>query len=299
MFVDKNLREDKESYQKYREALVVLSLIPDTIESVYDYHLIYSAILNEEYSELKFDQNNFRASIIKVIHNCRKLNQTTYEDIINHLNSEFLKANITFAEDFSFRRPKYPKSGIVYGEGGDEIYLYVNKKFMNIIRSVNITTSDQTFNTLVEDLFQAYIHETTHEDQYNKQPVKQPGIDPDSLQTSAENLKYLSNPIEIDARARELATKLLLEGKTFEQVKEMFNAHKPMLKYEEYMSYWMRFGIYTKMTNRDMNRKRRQEKQKNIAIFNRFKRRVFDFILLDRKYVNKGNLIYTLNNKPE
>jgi len=294
------IEEEKNKLVEYREAISVLSYIEDTIESLYENMIIHSMILKETYNELKLTPENIKASIIKVIYNCRKLNEIDDEDIIDNLNSEFLKANIEFGTNSPYNsKPRYPNSGILNSDADSDgiIRIYVNSRFIFIVKNLNILSTDIQFNQLIEDLYKIYTHEITHIDQFNKQEKIQPGINPDELQTSYQNLKYLASYQEIDARARELANTLLLEGKTFEDIKEMFKNYKSLLKYTEFKIYWMNFGIYNLLSKENLTQDKLKDINQRINVFKKFKRRVFDFILLDKKYVNKGHLIYTINKK--
>lgn len=294
----------KNVYDEYIKSCIVTTVLSETIEAKYDRHLASFFILNEEYEELKLTPNNIKASFIKVIYNCQKLNVSANDEVIDHLNSEFLKGNIEFILNSPYINsiPKYPNSGILNSDADSNglISIYVNNKFINILKNLDLTKENKQFNELIEDTFKSYSHEITHTNQFSKQVNLQNGIDPNEIKTNLQNLKYLADYREIDSRARELATTFLLEGKTFDDIKNMFETDsKKLLKYKDYYNYWINFGYKKLIPNKGLTRKQKQDKKKAISVFNRFKRRVFDFILLDKKYINKGNLIYTINNKKD
>lgn len=161
-----------------------------------------------------------------------------------------------------------------------------------------ITRHNISINNLVEDLMKLYSHEYTHLDQFNSQKEIQPGIDSTKITTPEEVKKYLSNQREIDAHAREVANSLLLIGKTPKEIENLFTTKNGS---QTLISLSTIYGLYYDYFGRALWKKTKdwtEADKADMKIFNKFKRRICDFLLLDKGFINKDKLLYTIANKP-
>lgn len=283
----------------YIENIEYIYLTIETISAKYRQNLINN-ILNENYKNYELTPESSKASLYVILYQCKYDNDFSIDHILDLLNTEFLKANITFIyEPHSNLKLKYARSGIIKAETDSVIYLYVSAEFFEILQNANlITRHDIAINGLVEDLMKIYSHEYTHLEQFNSQKEIQQGIDSNKITTPEEVKKYLSNQREIDAHAREAANSLLLTGKTPKEIENLFTTRSGSLTlislstvYDLYYDYfgralWKKTKDWTEADKADMK------------IFNKFKRRICDFLLLDKSFINKDKLLYTIANKP-
>lgn len=289
----------KKDLDYYIENINYIYLTIETISAKYRQNLINN-ILAENYRDLELTPESIKASLYVILYQCKHDNDFSIEHILDLLNTEFLKAKITFIyEPHPNIKLKYTRSGIIKAETDNVIYIYVNADFFEILQNADlITRHNIMINNLVEDLIKLYSHEYTHVDKFNSQKKIQPGIDSNSITTPEETKKYLSHQKEIDAHAREVANSLLLTGKTAKEIENLFttrNGSQTLISLSNtYGLYYDYFGTALWKKNKDIT----EDDKQDLKIFNKFKRRICDFLLLDRKFINKDKLIYTIANKP-
>lgn len=281
----------------YLESLNYIYLSNETIKTKYILNLLHNSLI-ETYSKLDIKPQNIKASLLTILYQCKQEGDLSNDHIIDLLNTEFLKINMTFNIDISNKKLIYPRSGIIEANAYEDGLLEINIKpvFLDILRSIDLTkTSNQFLNWIVEDLMKVYSHEYTHKNQFEKQEKRIPGINSNDITNKAQTKKYLSHQREIDSHAREAATELLLSGKSANVITDYFlsqSGDEQLIRLSKnYGIYWQLFGLsnYTKSkTKQDL---------KDIQIFNKFKKRIYDFLLLDKEFINKDDLITILKNK--
>lgn len=283
----------------YIENIEYIYLTIETISAKYRQNLINN-ILNENYKDLDLTPESIKASLYVILYQCKHDNDFSINHLLDLLNTEFLKANITFIYEPSLNiKEKYARSGIIKAETNSTIYVYVNTEFFEILQNANLVIRHNiSINNLVEDLMKLYSHEYTHLDQFNLQKEIQPGIDSTKITTPEEVKKYLSNQREIDAHAREVANSLLLIGKTPKEIENLFTTRSGS---QTLISLSTTYGLYYDYFGRALWKKTKdwtEADKADMKIFNKFKKRICDFLLLDKKFINKDKLIYTIANKP-
>lgn len=283
----------------YIENIEYIYLTIETISAKYRQNLINN-ILNESYKNLDLTPESIKASLYVILYQCKHDNDFSINYLLDLLNTEFLKANITFIYEPGLNmKLKYARSGIIKAETDSTIYVYVNTEFFEILQNANLTTRHNiSINNLVEDLMKLYSHEYTHLDQFDLQKEVQPGIDSTKITTPDEVKKYLSNQREIDAHAREVANSLLLMGKTPKEIENLFTTKSGS---QTLISLSTIYGLYYDYFGRALWKKTKdwtEADKADMKIFNKFKKRICDFLLLDKKFINKDKLIYTIANKP-
>nr|DAP54578.1 MAG TPA: hypothetical protein [Caudoviricetes sp.] len=283
----------------YIENIEYIYLTIETISAKYRQNLINN-ILNESYKNLDLTPESIKASLYIILYQCKHDNDFSINHLLDLLNTEFLKTNITFIYEPSLNmKLKYARSGIIKAETDNVIYIYVNTEFFEILQNANlITRHNISMNNLVEDLMKLYSHEYTHLDQFNLQKEIQPGIDSTKITTPEEVKKYLSNQREIDAHAREVANSLLLIGKTPKEIENLFTTKNGS---QTLISLSTIYGLYYDYFGRALWKKTKdwtETDKADMKIFNKFKKRICDFLLLDKKFINKDKLLYTIANKP-
>lgn len=283
----------------YIENIEYIYLTIETISAKYRQNLINN-ILNESYKNYELTPESIKASLYVILYQCKHDNDFSINHILDLLNTEFLKADITFIyESYSNLKLKYARSGIIKAETDSVIYLYVSAEFFEILQNANLTTRHNiAINNLIEDLMKIYSHEYTHLEQFNSQKEIQHGIDSTKITTPEEVKKYLSNQREIDAHAREAANSLLLTGKTPKEIENLFTTRSGSLTL---ISLSTVYGLYYDYFGRALWKKTKdwtEADKADMKIFNKFKRRICDFLLLDKGFINKDKLLYTIANKP-
>ena len=267
------------------------SSLENTLKSIY-LEWLSSQTLLETYSPLSVSSKNIEASL--------KLIATTSEfksskEILDKLNTEFLKINVCFEETDKAIPQKYPDSGIVYAEADLLVYIYVNKKFFNIIESKD----SSLINQLSKDIFKIYSHEITHVEQNQKQRVNQPTLLPPQNSSLSERNRYLSNVREIDAHAREVATSLLLKDFDKKEIEKLLTTHKGSLELskqnKEFSIYYQTYGICLNIPRKAWD----NDTKWRIKIFNRFKKRICDFLMLDINFILKEDHFLRLTSNKE
>ena len=267
------------------------SSLENTLKSIY-LEWLSSQTLLETYSPLSVSSKNIEASL--------KLIATTSEfksskEILDKLNTEFLKINVCFEETDKAIPQKYPDSGIVYAEADLLVYIYVNKKFFNIIESKD----SSLINQLSKDIFKIYSHEITHVEQNQKQRVNQPTLLPPQNSSLSERNRYLSNVREIDAHAREVATSLLLKDFDKKEIEKLLTTHKGSLELskqnKEFSIYYQTYGICLNIPRKAWD----NDTKWRVKIFNRFKKRICDFLMLDINFILKEDYFLRLTSNKE
>lgn len=282
-----------------------IDLIGYTINNLrYTYlqHCLFSN-LNEAYTPLNTTPYNFKASLITVIQAIQTNNIININDIIDELNKEFLFANILF--DYKKKsiynyRPKYKKEGIIDGAGNkDGLNITVNDTFINILTNPTVLTKQTQLDDIAEALFLMYSHETTHEDQTDKEKIPQVGINIHSNMDDEEIKAYYSNIREIASHAREVADQLLLTGKSLKEIEQLLTTWKGtnyLCSHNKvFLQYYMLFGIGLRLQKSEW----KDTTEKDLEIFNRFKKYITYFLRLDIQFINKNPILYLLKNKPK
>lgn len=259
---------------------------------------LYEKIMNEIYSKLEFTQSSFEATLKIISHKIKLSNEEiTNEEILNRLNSEFIKCDIGFIEDDgAFKTLKYPESGIVRAEADNFIYIYVNDTFFNLIKSDDILNNNNGLHELSNNLFTLYSHEISHVEQNQKQKVAQSGITISNKDDEQERILYLSNLREIDAHAREVTNELLCMNLSPKEIEHLLTTHEGSKKLCEksrvYKLYYYLFGVCLTIPSKSWDR----EIKNKIKVFNHFKRRICDFLKLDSNYIDQKQIRYLMGN---
>lgn len=271
----------------FLEALTISSILLDTIHAKYVDNYLLGSCLKETYKKLDLTEDNIKNSILTIIYNCKKLNKKiTDQDLLDFINTEFLKANMHFILLNTIPQNmqlKYKNSGIIYAEiNNDMIDIYISPDFLKLFKKIAIIQKSKELDIITHDLFDIYSHEQTHSEQLSKQKINIPGFNANNITTISQKRTYLSHPRELDAHARELATELLQDNQNFNNIVSMLKTNSNYLtNYQIYKDYFSLFGRY----------KNNVQYQK---VFNKFKRRIIDFVLLDESYLDKPELIYTI-----
>lgn len=289
MFVTPNIKKDKKQYQIIQENVVVIACLSNCISTVYYDSLLYK-VLQEKYTPLKLNPDNIKDSLLVVINKCQTKNKLKDEDILNELNTEFLKGKMTFEiSSLNLNDYKYPNSGIAYAEANNLIYIYVLEKFFDILRSVDILKSDLQLDNLSKDIYKIYTHEITRVHQFNRQKQLQFGIEPEKIVSKLDRANYLSHYREIDAHAREFAANLLDSDLSFDEIKKALQTRDPVLsKYKIYREYYRALGSCEKMSKSQLTKRYKDY----IKAFKHFLKRTYDFLLLDKHYINDDENIF-------
>lgn len=239
--------------------------------------------LQEKYTPNNYSLENLTASMVCVLNDCRKANITDNIDILNILNTEFIHGNIAFEPVDDKDIPKYPNSGIVKGDSDKNIIrIFVNPTFFNILKKANSTCSDEDTKNLLKDLLSVYRHEFVHMHQTNQEKIPQTGIDVSNMKTRKQAESYLSQGREIDAHAAEVATRLLSTNMTLNQIiKAIRDNTRPLLFDPTYKIYYTCFGMAKDIPIHQ----RDKDSIFRINIFKRFQKRIFDFLILDHKFI--------------
>lgn len=108
----------------YIENIEYIYLTIETISAKYRQNLINN-ILNESYKNYELTPESIKASLYVILYQCKHDNDFSIDHILNLLNTEFLKANITFIyEPHSNLKLKYARSGIIKAETDSVIYTW-------------------------------------------------------------------------------------------------------------------------------------------------------------------------------
>lgn len=281
------------SSKKHLEKIVVLASIPNSIEDLYISHVRYKYFesigkpeILEAYSKLNLSPDIISNTLVKLLYTYNQSNKLSDGVLLDLLNTEFLKVNVVFDVDNTFRNVRYPNSGIVRADTGERIYIYINDKFFDILKNTDITSLSKDFNDLCNDLFSMYSHEATHSYQINHAKKELDGIkDPNNRKA------YLGNPQEIDAHAREFANILLNTGKSFSEIKDLLtNNSKKLLNNKIWQEYWKYFGSYIE----EENYPNKKDREWRVNIFKKFKKRIYDFLLLDKRFMYESKSVYKM-----
>lgn len=133
----------------------LLNCLSTNIFSVYQKHALSQ--LTEVYSELKFTSENFKSTLLLTYEKISNQKDISTQDILDILNTEFLKTQIVFVEyhnDFSVDSFKYIDSGIAAAITDTLIYIYMNNIFVKILINGNREDIDR----LSKELFKIYSH---------------------------------------------------------------------------------------------------------------------------------------------
>ena len=265
--------------------------LENTLKLIY-LEWLSSQTLLETYNPLSVSSKNIESSLNLI---ATTSNNKTSKEILDMLNTEFLKINVCFEETDKTMPQKYPESGIVYAEADLLIYVYVNKRFFNIIESKNTTLINQ----LSKDIFKIYSHEITHVEQNQKQKINQPTLLPPQNSSLSERDRYLSNVREIDAHAREVATALLLKNFDKKEIEKLLTTHKGSLELskqnKEFSIYYQTYGICLNIPRKAWD----NDTKWRIKIFNRFKKRICDFLMLDINFILKEDYFLRITSNKE
>ena len=288
--------------KQVQSCINLLGYETDSLRYIYLQQRLFSD-LKEAYSSLNTIPNNFKSSLIVAIKSIQSNNISDQSDIIDELNKEFLFVNVTFEykekSQYGYR-PKFEKVGIIDGMGDKSgVEITVNDTFINLLRNPDILNDQNTLNTITEALFSLYGHETTHEEQTNKEkiPVPAPNIHPNM--TEDEVKAYYSNTREIASHAREVADRLLLSGKSLKDIEQLLTTWKGTTALcaqdKTFLQYYTLFGIGLRLPKASW----KDTTEKDLEIFNRFKKYITYFLRLDIQFINKNTIPYLLKNKPE
>lgn len=109
----------------YIENIEYIYLTIETISAKYRQNLINN-ILNESYKNLDLTPESIKASLYVILYQCKHDNDFSINHLLDLLNTEFLKANITFIYEPSLNmKLKYARSGIIKAETDNVIYIYM------------------------------------------------------------------------------------------------------------------------------------------------------------------------------
>lgn len=249
-------------------------------------------LLEESYDPIEFDYVSFKASIMVIVGELKEKGEFDFDDLLEALNTEFLKANVEFVRyeggsDF----PKYYNDGIVKG-GSDRgiIYIFVNDKFFENLKDVNVTEDGKEIDSLVSNLYSLYAHEFTHLQQMDKEKAEVPGIDLSQLSGDKLAFKYLGNPREIDAHAREFAM-WLLSRYDVKDIDTLFLEKEKNKELQQSLNYSMYYKIFGNNGSRS-NKENRWKK----SIFRKFLKRTYDFLLLDKRFLKEEKVLKELQS---
>lgn len=276
-----------------KELCKIIELEENSIHWRYRTYL-YEKALNEIYSKLELTPESFESTIKIVAHKVKLFGkEITKDEILDKLNSEFVKCNVGFIENEEvYGSLKYPESEIVKAEADNFIYIYVNDTFFEIIKSED----NDKLSKLAQDLFIIYTHEISHVEQNQKQKVVQSGITISNQDDEQERILYLSNLREIDAHAREVANELLYMDLSPKEIEQLLTTHEGSKllcqKSRVYKLYYYTFGVCLTIPSKSWDR----EIKNKIKVFNHFKRRICDFLKLDIRYVDQKPLKYLMGN---
>jgi hypothetical protein len=185
-------------------------------------------------------------------------NQRIYEEskkkkFFKKLNEFYIKYNFDWVENFIndlyysslSAEELFNKYQISYDfEYSDENRLVLKSSYIPQSNSYNITlnkkflsgnNSEEYYDDLIKELQHTLVHEDTHRQQ-NQFELK--AKNPDKVPTK----EYLSEPIEIDARAREIASWLKNSGCNLEQAIEKVQFNKDTDKFEETIKNYHEIG---------------------------------------------------------
>lgn len=293
----------KNTVEKHTQNCIdLLGYTTDTLRYVYlQQHLFLN--LQEAYSPLKTTPSNFKASLITVIKAIQNNNINKSTDIIDELNKEFLFVNILF--DYKEKsqydyRPKFENVGIIDGAGNKTgLNITVNNTFISLLCNPNILNEQNILNIIVEALFSLYGHETTHEDQTAKEKILQTAPDIHPNMTEDEIKAYYSNIREIAGHAREVADRLLLTGKSLKEIEQYLTTWKGTTALcaqdKTFLQYYTLFGIGIRLPKKDW----KDTTEKDLEVFNQFKKYITYFLRLDIQFINKNTIPYLLKNRPK
>lgn len=267
-----------------------ISIFSETISSWY-FNKYY--LLNEAYNNLSLTRLNIQRSLETVYVDVLTSQDLSDKNILNHLNTEFLKVNIIFEKDNPSLKikPAYPECGINRGENiNGIIYLYVNDKFFELFK-VDFDKGEFDFYQASQDIMTMYTHEYTHEHQYNNQAKH-----PDSIETDNaidNQIKYLSNIYEIDAKAREFAAILKQTPMSQQDILNEINKGQKseFITLDIFNIYFKLFGIHKNMLKvYPKGSKNYIREEQKVNVWNRFIRKTIDFFLLDKKSYFESNM---------
>lgn len=278
-----------------------MNWLTDNISSNYLKYAVESN-LEEAYKPLELNPKIIENSLRAIFYSRKdELDNLSNEEIIDILNKEFIKAKVIFIQ-FSDSKlnvdviPKYKECGIVYAETDEQIEIYVNDTFFDILRKINTQNND--INKLCNCIYSLYSHEATHINQKEVEKVKQQGIDINNIRTNLEKQKYLANVRELAAHAREIANQLLLTNKSVKEIQELLTTRKGneylCKEYPMYNEYWNAFGIAMDMPKKYKDTDK--DIQWRIRTFNRFKKYIVYFLTLDLKFIYHDDLKYTFGD---
>ena len=292
MILPPGIKKNSVQYNKYLEGTYAILREPNTIPYLYELQLRCELFessgkqeLLEKYAEINLSPTIISDTLLNLIYNYKK-NHISKDKLLELLNTEFLKVKICFELDTTPIRSRYPNSGIVRAETYKTIYIYVNKKFIDILDHTDTLHPAEDFNNLVHDLFHIYTHETTHNYQQGQTKKAIPAPNPTNRK------EYLSQPLEIDTHARELASRLLRKYNDFSQINDLLTHNSKKLLIDDiWEEYYSNFGAYDLEPKREKGEK---ERLWRINVFKKFKKRIYDFLLLDKQFLNKSSKIYDI-----
>lgn len=276
----------------YLDVFAYIEEMAYTISAEYKRNFI-CAYITEAYKQLNVKLENIKASLSTINYRYRQSENKTDEYLLKELNDEFSYIHVKFEKDDSFKgRLKYPISGIISAEADpfDDILVIISDRFLDIIKNLNKDINDRAINNLVEDLMKIYSHEYTHLNQFDRQNILINGIDKQEITDNYKIKKYLSHPREIDAHARETAVELLLSGKSVKELSEMLI---DITKEEMLISLSRIYGMYWSSFNKFNTYKLKNDNE----IFNKYKKKILEFLQQDKNTINKNSLIFMLKSK--
>lgn len=260
--------------------------LENDVNSIRSKYIEYMAnnLFVEAYSKFEISWENIKSSLIVLSKKIKEIKNISNEKIVDFLNFEFAKIDVCFDEYFKKdKKSIYKQSGIVFAEADFLIYVHVDDKFFEILKEGRFSKIEQ----LSKDLFCIYAHEKTHVEQIKKQKIKQCAVEAPQNKNNLSIEKYLQDPRELDARAREFANFLLLKDfdkKEIEKLLSTREGNSQLLKISDiYKLYWTFFGVCLTIPKKSLD----EDAKKRIKIFNKFKKRTCDFLSLDLKFVFK------------
>lgn len=252
--------------------------------------------LKENYNSLKLSIKNIKASLFNCLYISYYQNFPSDDQLLNIINTEFSKANIVFIfTDNTNFIPIDMKCGIIYAETAkNQLEIYINENFIKFLRKG--FTNQEYLDELAKSIFNEYTHEYTHLYQINQEKIPQKSIEINDIKTSNDIKIYLSHQREIDAHAREAAAELAQYynslGNILNMLKQISGALCKSKAYEKYYATFGKVYKYTPetiklMKNLDPNAEKEIIRDKKI--FNQFRKRIYDFLLLDKKFLFDKN----------
>lgn len=235
--------------------------------------------LKEAYQDISIDLNLIEKSLFLVKLSLK--DSFSEEDFFDSLNNEFLNVGVffeKFSDDLKRRKFLYEDAGIVEASFEAEtnfIKILVSNSFIDKFKK-------DCFSVLSKAILSIFMHEETHKQQFVFSRGKMKGTTPEisDLRTEEHFRKYLENPIEIDAHAREVAIFLFNKNFSGKKIVSLLKVcDKLLFESTAFEKYWKIFGMAIKIKgNLDSDAVLR------IKVWKRFLKRIVAYLQTTNKY---------------